>query len=152
MSYVRPCPRCGGADRRRNSCVRDVFASRCAIRSLLEVLPIPEEAASEAQSATTEEPPVTEADPSAGSDHCRNGHPMEAGEFMCMVCGEPPAVEPGNCTPEECADSPGKEIAPRVFNGWTLGAELRVISGESDLFLATRKSADGGEIGRDRRL
>ena len=117
--------------------------------SLIDVLPVPEEAEAAARavsSATTAEPPATESAPSPGSDHCRNGHPMEAGEFMCMVCGEPAAAAPIDSTPEERPDTPGDKTPSRVVHGWTLGTELRVISGESDLFFATKESADGIEV------
>lgn len=142
MSYVRPCPRCGDARPAEEFfCEGKVHDKACGW-SLIDVLPVPASAARTEPSAKPAEASVPEPTAGAANGRCRNGHSMEAGEFMCMVCGEPAAVEPINSTPEECVDTPSEKPPQRVVHGWTLGTELGVISGESDLFLATKESAD----------
>ena len=142
MSYVRPCPRCGDARPAEEFFCEGKFHDQACGWPLIDVLPVPEAVARTEPAAKPAEASAAEPTAGAASGRCRNGHPMDAGEFMCMVCGEPAAVEPIDSTPVEWANTPGEKPPPRVVHGWTLGTELGVISGESDLFLATKESAD----------
>lgn len=146
MSYVRPCPRCGDTRPAEEFFCEGKFHDKACGWPLIDVFPVPEAAVRTEPSAKPAEESVAEPAASAVNGRCRNGHSMEPGEFMCMVCGEPAAVESIDSTPEECADTPCEKPPPRVVHGWTLGTELGVISGESDLFLVIKESADGLEV------
>ena len=148
MSYVRHCPRCGEARPAGELVCQGQFQAQICHWSLLDVLPMP-------VGAVQLEKPVGPAAPAPASPatasangHCRNGHPVESGEFMCMVCGEPaanPTPEPGS---DNCPVSPvASPQMPRVINGWRVESELAVISGESDLFLAVREVGASGAAG-----
>ena len=176
MAYIRLCPRCGSARPAEEMVCQGTFQQQTCQWFLLEVLPVPEEslAAEKAESepaaeVTAQTAPGTEnsahahAAPEAGSStsttpHCRNGHPMEAGDFMCMECGEglaetviaaSPTVssqpEIGSLvqtgSPESAAgggDSAGSSGMGflREVEGWRLIREMSVISGEADMYLA----------------
>src|SRR5215210_497943 len=101
MSYVRPCPRCGEARPAEEIVCQGRFHEQACHWSLIDILPIPELATDAEPSILAVEPP-TQVSTSTVTGHCRNGHPLEAGEFMCMVCGEPAAEHTGSI-PDECA-------------------------------------------------
>ncbi|MCB1091098.1 MAG: protein kinase family protein, partial [Verrucomicrobiae bacterium] len=67
---------------------------------------------------------------------CRNGHPLALGDFLCLECGEPDIVEGASQRAESGA-------MPVVVRGWTLGEDLPVQSGESDLRLAEKDGITG---------
>lgn len=145
MSYVRHCPRCGEARPAGELVCQGQFQAQLCHWSLLDVLPMP-------IGAVPLEQPVRPAAPTSASPvaaianvHCRNGHPVEPGEFMCMVCGEPAAPPTPAPVSDTCPASPiASPAMPRVFNGWRVESELAVISGESDLFLAVREGGAAG--------
>jgi primosomal replication protein N'' len=67
---------------------------------------------------------------------CRNGHPLDPGDFLCLECGE--SVVTGSAPAPSVA-----EVAAIVVKGWTLGEMLPVQSGESDIRLACKESVTG---------
>jgi primosomal replication protein N'' len=146
MSYVRPCPRCGDTRPAEEFFCEGKFRDQACGWPLIDVLPVPEAAARTEPSPKRLEAAAADSSAGAASGRCRNGHPMDPGEFMCMVCGEPTATEQTGSTPEKPPDTTGNAPHPRVVNGWILGTELGVISGESDLFLASKEPADGTRL------
>jgi hypothetical protein len=59
---------------------------------------------------------------------CENGHPMEAGELMCLECGAGPAL------PETSGDSP--DAAETLIDGWRLLRHLSSTDGVHDRYIA----------------
>ena len=99
MSLVKICPKC--KEQRPPGeivCGYDVEGKKCAypLYDISPILPVPpEEITSGAPSPSIPSSP----------DSCANGHPMQAGEFMCAICGE---------TSASVSDS----TAPLEINGW----------------------------------
>ncbi|MCX6977105.1 MAG: phosphotransferase [Verrucomicrobia bacterium] len=96
----------------------------------------------EAVRATASSSTATEA-PTAlpiNSRQCLNGHDINSGDFICLACGEPAAVEFSEPSLEIASGEAPVAPVIRVAGRWTLGGALGVISGESDLYLATSPS------------
>ncbi len=145
MTYVRPCPRCGSARPADEYVCQGRWKEEICGWSLYDVLPVPADAPPPGPKMLAMPPPEAVPPGGAGGAVCRQGHPLEPGEFMCMVCGEPAAQAHGQ-TPTDA----GVEPAPRVVNGWILGTGLPVAAAaEADLCLTTREPGVDGTAGDD---
>ncbi|WP_187272621.1 DUF4011 domain-containing protein, partial [Methylobacterium sp. WL9] len=75
----------------------------------------------------------------ASSRHCINGHALDAGDYLCMVCGADPAPE--DAAPTEAAEPAAAE--PTAFGEWTAIQRLAVGPDEPwDRFLVSRSASD----------
>lgn len=73
---------------------------------------------------------------------CANGHPMEAGDLMCPVCG---ADEESNTAPLVPVDAPpAQSNAPTVIDGWRVFRKISTDEGLRDRFQV-------GEVDSDKR-
>ncbi|WP_050027680.1 AAA domain-containing protein [Verrucomicrobium sp. BvORR034] len=145
---IRHCPRCQTDRSLEELLCQGRFSEAHCGWPLYDILPTP-------PATAREEPPAAEeittgfAEGTASSAIattstcttstgllCRNGHALEPGDFLCLDCGEP-AI-----TPAAPQAAPPDTVAITV-HGWTLGEELPVHSGESDLRLATQADATG---------
>jgi primosomal replication protein N'' len=133
MNLVKRCPRCRGKRPLTEMVCGGAFQDRNCKWNLFEVLPTPETLEQEPQ--WSEATSVQTAAPASGG-LCRNGHPLEPGDFLCMVCGE---ATISTSTPSEPASTEG---TVRTVNGWQLISPMDVVSGESDLYLATCDHSD----------
>ena len=136
MSYVKPCPRCGSLRPADEVVCLNTFHDQRCNWSLFDVLPVPADAASSTPPTQSSVVLSVVNAAAATANRCRNGHTLEPGEFMCMVCGEP-ATPNAAPPPREASAAPP---AMRVVNGWRIETELAVVSGESDLSIASRES------------
>jgi len=96
---------------------------------LLDILPSPVSQPTETNAPVAVVETVTGNAPAAL--RCRNGHPLEPGDFLCLECGEP-------VVSAEAPESRLVQADPEMIKGWTPGAELPVHSGESDLRLVRK--------------
>jgi primosomal replication protein N'' len=134
MTYVRLCPRCKTARPAEEFVCEGTFHGTPCRWDLFNEIPIPEgsEAAPTGPSAS---PTRAQERTSSEASHCRNGHPLEPGDFMCMVCGEPATASAQPAPPSGPVD------AARVANGWVLGALLEATAEGADLYLAHKTSS-----------
>lgn len=145
MTLFRHCPRCGSARPVTELVCEGRIRDQPCRWSLFDVLPAP--AATEATRCQPEaSPPSAVPNPQSlvSSQQCRNGHLLGPGDFLCVVCGEGASPSAGATT---AAPVPSDGVTSRVAKGWRLGAALSVVSGESDLFLATRDGDREGSPG-----
>lgn len=131
---IRRCPRCQTDRSLDEFLCLGRFGDRECGWPLSDILPIPASPPAEAV-----EPVVTmerTTDDAPASLRCRNGHALEPGDFLCSECGE-------FAVSAEAQDSAPVEIAFVVVKGWTLGEEMPVHSGESDLRFARKDGVTG---------
>ncbi|HUF61055.1 MAG TPA: AAA domain-containing protein [Verrucomicrobiales bacterium] len=131
---IRRCPRCQTDRSLEEILCQGRFGDRDCGWPLFDILP------TSAAEPTKPADPVVPAEPAKddapGSLLCCNGHVLEPGDFLCLECGEPAvSVSAPESTPVEAA--------PAVVKGWTLGEDLPVHSGESDLCLAHKDGVTG---------
>ena len=151
MNYIKLCPRCRDQRPINEFVCGGLFQENPCRWSLYEVLPTPvvvnEESATVEEVIETEVAPCSPviADSPRSPGMCRNGHVLEVGDFICLACGESPAETLSTRLADPAPDSSTVIPLTRTVGRWTLGAALGVISGESDLCLATPEaSAEGG--------
>ena len=147
MTFVKLCPRCHENRPIDEIVCGGLFLENLCRWSLHDVLPSP--ACLKVPSATEEEAVRASASSTAteaptalpiNSRQCLNGHDINSGDFICLACGEPAAVEFSEPSLEIASGEPPVAPVIRVAGRWTLGGALGVISGESDLYLATSPS------------
>ena len=142
MSFVRHCHRCK-TDRPVTELVcQGRFEDQPCHWSLFDVLPTPAVSESPERLPSPSVPAIQTAVSTAAGGQCRNGHPLGVGDFLCLMCGESAVA-----VVSSAKDPVGPLTASVVVKGWRCGAALAVVSGESDLFLATREAATGGTLG-----
>ncbi len=135
---IRRCPRCQTDRSLEEILCQGRFGAGDCGWPLFDILPTPATAPGTAPEPAPEVVPAAETTTSdaISAPHCRNGHALEPGDFLCLECGEPVAAS-GASEPS----ATGAE--PSLVNGWTLGEELPVLSGESDLRLARKDGVTG---------
>jgi primosomal replication protein N'' len=135
---IRRCPRCQSDRSLEEILCQGRFGDGDCCWPLLDILPTPATAHSESMEPlveTVSDTKKTAADTRTAL-HCRNGHTLEPGDFLCLECGEPAAT----------ASAPAPSvtgIAQVMAKGWTLDETLPVHSGESDLCLAHKDGVTG---------
>lgn len=135
---IRRCPRCQTDRSLQEILCQGRFGDNDCGWPLLDILPTSPSAAVDAPESPGVSTPATEAAaPKADAGLlCRNGHVLEAGDFLCLECGEPAAT-----THVPAAST--TDAVPVVVNGWSLGETLPVQSGESDLCIAHKEAVKG---------
>ena len=135
---IRRCPRCQSDRSLEEILCQGRFGDGDCGWPLLDILPTPATAHSESMEPLVETVSdiKTKAAGTRTAKHCRNGHKLEPGDFLCLECGEPAATA--------SAPAPSvTETAQVIVKGWTLGETLPVHSGESDLCLAHKDGVTG---------
>lgn len=133
---IRRCPRCQTDRSLEEILCRGRFGDGDCGWPMFDILPSPATTPGEDTEVAAEPaaaPGAANQVPSTGL-HCRNGHALEPGDFLCMDCGEPVAT----VAVPEVSTTEGIEAAPTLVKGWTMGDDLPVLSGESDLCLAQK--------------
>lgn len=121
MSLIKICPKCKEARPPGEIvCGSGADGGKCGypLYDISPVLPVPpEEITACAISASSQSDPAT----------CANGHPMEAGEFMCGICGETSAAVPDTAAPLE-------------IKGWIADATPTREAEEASFFRVSRQN------------
>lgn len=120
---VRVCPRCG-TERPLDefSCENVVGGSFCSWQ--LDGEPVVEAGATTAPAAITEPTPLRPV--------CVNGHLLEPGDQMCMVCGADPAAVPGHANAGGDDSEEGLQTNPSlpVVDGWQADVAIQPVRPE----------------------
>lgn len=136
---IRFCPRCRTPRPVTELVCAGAYQGAPCRWSLLDILPTEEqshEVEREQEGVPTTPGNATPPQAPAIGLHCRNGHALAPGDFLCMECGETAAtVGASQATPQE--------TVVRLVKEWTLGEGLAVHSGESDLHLAQKDGITG---------
>ncbi len=132
---IRRCPRCQTDRSLEEILCQGRFGDSDCGWPLFDILPTPATAHTEPVEPAVS--PKTTIEEPIALVHCRNGHALEPGDFLCLECGEPAVTV--NAPEREAAES--AQVV--VVKDWTLGEELAVQSGESDLCLARKNGVTG---------
>lgn len=128
---VRRCPNCGSARASMEvNCENVVNGDECGWNLSTEPLVDPHAPA---------EPPQPLAAPQTASALCVNGHPLEEGDQVCMVCG-------GDLAPQTTTEPTAQgdaNLPATVIDGWTVHERLPGRDGEPwERFLAGREDSE----------
>ena len=128
MTFVKLCPRCHENRPIDEIVCGGLFLENLCRWSLHDVLPSPaclnvpsateEEAVRASASSTATEAPTALP---INSRQCLNGHDINSGDFICLACGEPAAVEFSEPSLEIASGEPPVAPVIRVAGRWTLG-------------------------------
>jgi primosomal replication protein N'' len=142
---VRYCPNC---DTERPA--HELFCSgmmdgrRCGY-ALADLDVVPRGASQPRPTAGPEVPPGPEPiRPASDGPRCPNGHPVEPGDQLCLICGAAvtgEVVRPGIAPANEASETP----TPTVIDGWQLVGRVPTASEMWERFLAERTA--GGRKG-----
>lgn len=67
---------------------------------------------------------------------CENGHPMEAGDLMCLECAAAPATSPATAGPTD--DATPAAASETLIDGWRLLRQISHTDGVRERYLAER--------------
>lgn len=135
---IRRCPRCQTDRSLEEILCQGRFGEGDCGWPLFDILPTPTTAPSASKESSVDSISAAEETiPDTNSALlCRNGHPLDPGDFLCLECGESVGTV-------SVAASSVTEVAAIVVKGWTLGETLPVQSGESDIRLAGKEGVTG---------
>jgi primosomal replication protein N'' len=67
---------------------------------------------------------------------CTNGHPLAAGDFICLTCGADRAAPPTAVSPQQPTDTQSADVTETSIDGWRLLRQISSTARVRDRYLA----------------
>jgi primosomal replication protein N'' len=138
MSYVKKCPSCEDLRPGDELFCQNELEPGVQCKWDLTQVTLQSEDSGDIDSRNIESGDINETNQSLDKKiKCRNGHEMSPDDFVCTTCGED-------------SFKPDEELTHaidgnRIWDGWQLESEMKVVSGEADLFFVKKENSNDDE-------